>query len=70
MKIHDIAVSLTTCSETAYSVRYSQANLEIVPSRTDFATLVKDGFENAGGHNTLVQQNTRMEIHITMLLSN
>ena len=26
------------------------------PSRTDFATLVKDAFENTGGHNTLVQQ--------------
>ena len=39
-----------------YLVTYSQANLEIVPSRTDFATLVKDAFENTGGHNTLVQQ--------------
>lgn len=43
-------------ARSVYLVTYSQANLEIVPSRTDFATLVKDAFENTGGHNTLVQQ--------------
>ena len=43
-------------ARSVYLVTYSQANLKIVPSRTDFATLVKDAFENTGGHNTLVQQ--------------
>ena len=41
---------------SVYLVTYSQANLEIVPGRTDFATLVKDAFENTGGQNKLVQQ--------------
>ena len=43
-------------ARSVYLVTYSQANLEIVPSRTDFVTLVKDAFENTGGHNTLVQR--------------
>ena len=43
-------------ARSVYLVTYSQANLEIVPSRTYFAILVKDAFENTGGHNTLVQQ--------------
>jgi hypothetical protein len=37
-------------------ITYSQENLEIVPSRTDFATIVKDAFEKTGTGSTVVER--------------
>lgn len=42
-------------ARSVYLVTYSQANLELVPSRTDFAMIVKNAFEKSGGGNTLVE---------------
>ena len=38
-----------------YLVTYSQANLELVPSQSDFETIVKKVFENSRAGNTLVE---------------
>jgi hypothetical protein len=43
-------------ARSVYLVTYSQANLEIVPSRTDFATIVKDAFEKTGTGSTVVER--------------
>ena len=42
-------------ARTVYLVTYSQASLDIVPSRTDFATIVKNAFEMSGAGNTVVE---------------
>ena len=42
-------------ARSAYLVTYSQANLDLVPSRSDLATIVKKAFENSEADNTLVE---------------
>ena len=43
-------------ARSVYLITYSQANLEIVPSRTDFATIVKEAFEKTGTGRTVVER--------------
>ena len=41
---------------SVYLVTHSQANLDLVPSQSDFATIVKKAFENSGSGSTLLEQ--------------
>ena len=43
-------------ARSVYLVTYSQANLEIVPERTDFAMIIKEAFEKTGGGKTVLKQ--------------
>ena len=42
-------------ARSMYLATYSQANLDLVPSRSDFATTVKKAFENCAAGSTLVE---------------
>ena len=42
-------------ARSVYLVIYSQANLDLVPNPSDFATIVKKALENSGAGNTLVE---------------
>ena len=52
-------------TRSVYLVTYSQANLEIVPSRTDFATIVKDAFEKTGTGNEYIAQHYNIEVNFS-----
>ena len=43
-------------ARSVYLITYSQANLEIVPDRRDFAMMVKDAFEKTGSGTTVLQR--------------
>ena len=43
-------------ARSVYLITYSQANLEVVPSQTDFATIVKDALEKTGTGGTVVER--------------
>ena len=43
-------------ARSVYLVKYSQENLDLIRSRSDFATIGKTAFENSGADKTLVER--------------
>ena len=64
-------------ARSVYLAIYSQANLDLVPNRSDFATIVKKALENSGAGNTLVEwwcccqekQHDNLHFHVAVKLN-